>query len=454
MTIAGQLARFTTSLGKERLGDPVRNAFRLHLLDFFGAAVAGASEGVTEQSLDALCRMGSMPQSSILGRMDTVSAADAMFVNAVSAHSLELDDGHTGASLHPAVVIFPVVLALGERMGLSTDDLIVPTVVGYEVMIRIGMAMHPHSRRHGFHNTAIAGVFGAAAAAAHMLQLDEAQTVHALGLAGSHAAGLFEFLATGADSKRIHPGRAARDGWLCAELARSGVTGPESVFEGTDGFFQAYAGAWKEHVFDGLGDPFQITQSYVKPYPCCRHLHAALDAVLEAKAKGLSGDVVDHVEIETYEVAARHHGHNIRSMLDAQMSLPFAVSLALEDSAIPLAAFRQAPDNAARWEEKMQRVTVHTRADLNNIYPRLRPAEVHFHGPQGALSVRVDVPLGEPDRPLSAEQVARKFTDLTEGVLGSTRVETVINLVAKGGDIRTLMKNLRPADAAIAADGR
>lgn len=442
--IAEKLAQFSQQLQLEALPEPVIGAFQTHLLDFLGAAVAGVHEEVVQAALATLLRVGSLPQSSIPGRAEQVSIGDAMFLSAVSAHSLELDDGHTGASLHPAVVIFPVVLTLGERFGLTLQDLIVPTVIGYEVTIRIGMAMHPNSRRRGFHNTAIAGVFGAAAAAAKILRLSELETVHALGLAGSCAAGLFEFLATGADSKRIHPGKAARDGWLCAELAQSGVTGPASVFEGADGFFHAYSGTWQESVFEGLGNPFQISQSYLKPYPCCRHLHAAIDALLEAKMQGASLQSVDRVEVYTYEVAARHNGRKIRSMLDAQMSLPFAIALALEEQSIPLAAFRAAPANSEYWETKMRQVTVGPQAALNEVYPQSRPAEVHLHWPDRTMKVRVNSPAGEPDRPLSPTQVQGKFLDLAEPVLGVRQVQAVLDLIGKGGDVRALLTRLQP----------
>src|SRR5690606_17344395 len=158
-----------------------------------------------------------------------------------NTHGLDFDDGTTQGSAHPSGAVFPAVLAAAEQHGATPRDVVLATAVGYDVMIRIAAAMHPTTARKGFHNTALAGVFGAAAAVPSLLKLDAAQAGHALGLAGSFAGGIRAYLDDGAEVKRIHPGKAARDGLVCAELAKRGITGPGRVLEARYGFANTHA---------------------------------------------------------------------------------------------------------------------------------------------------------------------------------------------------------------------
>ena len=170
-----------------------------------------------------------------------LSVPNAALVTGANVHGLDFDDGHTqwfGASGRRYL---PAVLAAAQQRGSSAHEIICAVVAGYDVMCRIAAAMHPESARRGYHNTALAGVFGAAAGVSNLLRLDATQTLNALGLAGSFSAGIREYLDEGAEIKRIHPGKAARDGVICAEFARRGITGPSKCSRGATDFSPAHA---------------------------------------------------------------------------------------------------------------------------------------------------------------------------------------------------------------------
>jgi len=228
--------------------------------------------------------------TSVIGSGAKLSAPNAALVTGTNVHGLDFDDGHTQGSAHPSGVIFPAVMAAAQQRASSAQEIVTAVVCGYDVMCRIAAAMHPESARRGYHNTALAGVFGAAAAVSNLLKLDVAQTLNALGLAGSFSAGIREYLDEGAEIKRIHPGKAARDGVVCAEFAKRGITGPTKVLEGRYGFFATHAAPHVKwgRLFERLGQRYEINAVYHKPYPCCRHYHAVIDGIKELQGEHVS----------------------------------------------------------------------------------------------------------------------------------------------------------------------
>ncbi|HJQ63074.1 MAG TPA: MmgE/PrpD family protein, partial [Burkholderiales bacterium] len=175
------------------------HAFKRALLDFVTCAVSGSAMPVSRALLSYYQENDATRSATVIGSGARLSAPNAALVNGANVHGLDFDDGHTQGSAHPAGVVFPAVLAAAEQHGGGATAVILATVIGYDVMLRIASAMHPVSARRGFHNTAIAGVFGAAAAVSSLLRLDSAQVGHALGLAGSFSAGTREYLDEGAD---------------------------------------------------------------------------------------------------------------------------------------------------------------------------------------------------------------------------------------------------------------
>jgi 2-methylcitrate dehydratase PrpD len=217
-------------------------------------------------------------------------------------HILETDDLHRESVTHPGCVVVPTVFALAEREGSDGKQMLKAILHGFEAMCRVGAGVGPSHYR-VWHNTATCGPFGSAMAASTLLNLNPDQTMHALGNAGTQSSGLWEFMETGAMSKHLHAGRAAEAGLVAADLAKLDFTGPPKILEGKKGFFEATClDAVPEKVTANPDAPWQLTQTSIKPWPCCRHTHPAIDAAMELHQL-LAGRDIASVHVDTYEAA-------------------------------------------------------------------------------------------------------------------------------------------------------
>ncbi|MCJ7782621.1 MAG: MmgE/PrpD family protein, partial [Desulfobacterales bacterium] len=212
------------------------------ILDLIGVSLAGYKlMDFPRLAVNYMENLGGTPEATIIQTKKKFPAPNAAFANAACAHALDMDDGHRYAALHPGTVIIPAAMAGAELSGASTKEFIAGVVTGYEIMIRIGMAINPSSLNRGFHLTGITGPFGAVAATARMMKLNREETIGALGLAGLQGSGVLQVNhdVEGAKVKPINPARAAMSGFLSCILAQKGAKGPLRIFEGEDGFFQA-----------------------------------------------------------------------------------------------------------------------------------------------------------------------------------------------------------------------
>ena len=219
----------------------IRERARLLLCDYLGvaAAGAGAASSFAARRANGLHAGRALVEGLRGGRR--LDGIDAAFLNALSAHALELDDTHEPASLHPGVVIWPVVLALADELGCSCDAALDAAAVGYDVVCTLGEMLGGQTAyARGFHPTGVCGAFGAAAAASRLLELDQHQVAAAFGIAGTSASGSLEYLSEGSWTKRLNPGLAAVNGIRAARLAATGFTGPKAAIEGPNGFLRAY----------------------------------------------------------------------------------------------------------------------------------------------------------------------------------------------------------------------
>ena len=450
-----QLANFTADLGRSEIDGFARRAACRHLIDTLGAMIAGAPQASTLAVLHAY-RLAGVPEGQVPvpGMRERFDALHAAYVGGTASHGLEVDDGYRPGSVHPGAVVIPAALALAASMGASGADLLRAIVAGYEATGRIAAACHPRARWRGFHNTGIAGVFGAAAAASVLLGFDADQVENAFGIAGSGAAGLFSF-AAGGDVKRVHPGHAAREGLLAALLTDGGLAGPRGVLEFKEGFFNAFAGGDRDYGSIDLlaiGDnhprsAFAIANCYMKPHACCRHIHSAIDAVLDiAGVERLRPEDVAAVRVGTYAIAASHAAIGWSEMTTAQMSFPFAVAVALVRGHVGLHDF----DDAARADPAVNAMTsrIHVSVDTqcDTDYPRIRAAKVEIETTDGRRFERyVPEPYGAASNPLSDEVLNTKFIDLASPQIGSARAQAGLDMlwqIETLGDVGTLLQAL------------
>ena len=348
MTLSGVYADFVSGLEYDGLPEATRAQTKKLVLDLVGVALAGY-ELMTFPKIFVgyLAEQGGKPEATAIGAPERLPAANAALANAVCAHALDMDDGHRYAALHPGVVVIPAAMASAQASGASTPDLLAGIVAGYEVMIRIGRAINPSSLNRGFHATGITGVFCAAAAAARIMGLDRDETAGALGLAGLQASGILQVNhdVEGARVKPLNPAKAVQSGIYAAVLAGRGAKGPSRIFEGEDGFFQAFSDKVDtDGAVEGLGSAFEIENAYLKLYAACRHAHAALDALLEAWPADRAPESIDEIVVETYPAAIRLAGIQAPGTASAaRFSIPFTLALGLR--------FRDAA--AERYTEKV-----------------------------------------------------------------------------------------------------
>jgi 2-methylcitrate dehydratase PrpD len=447
-----KLAEHVASARYDKLPAKTIHAFKRAFQDHLTCAIAGSAMPVSQALLGYFSDTDASRAATVIGTNAKLSAQNAALVNGANTHGLDFDDGHTNGSAHPSGAIVPAVLAVAEQYGGSPRDVILAVVVGYDVMCRIAAAGHPATARRGWHNTAIAGVFGAAAAVSKLLGLNAEQTRNALGMAGSFSGGIREYLDDGAEVKRIHPGKAARDGLLCAELAKRGITGPAKVLEGRYGYGNIHASGemkW-DRLLLGLGERYEIEHAYFKPYPCCRHYHSVIDGILSLREQHrFTAADVKHIQIGLYAVGFNGHDHkHYDNLLDAQMSAPVAAALAVVDGDI--AAHRFLPESLERPE--VQRLVEASDAAIDDecerIYPARRSGVVRIDLADGrSFEQRVLDPKGEGDNPMSDDDLKRKFSVNCEPVIGKekcARLQDTIWGFEQQGELAALLASVIP----------
>ncbi len=440
MGITAKLAEFCGSLRYENLSSATVDRVKYHFLDFLGVASRG-SLSASSKALHRLVRdIGLSPEGTVIIGTDMRAAPQySALANGTSAHSLELDDLHNESSAHPEVVIFPAALAAGELSDCRGQRLIEAVVAGYEVMTRLGKALNParHYAR-GFHPTATCGVFGAAAAAAKILGLDRKQTINALGIAGSQAAGSMEFLADGSWTKRLHAGWAAHSGLIAALLAERGFNGPATIIGGRFGFLHSYSdGSDPDKVLAYLGNNFEIVKTSIKPHACCRYKQGPIDGVLRImQENNLKPEDVKQVTLGILQAGfpiiaePRELKYNPRTLVDAQFSMPFGAAVAILYGKASLSEYTQENIASARVKEMMKRVSCIEDPELEVAFPRQWPASVELITEDGReFSVRIDYPKGDPENPLTWEELLGKFDGLTSAIYPTKRREEIVSRV-------------------------
>jgi 2-methylcitrate dehydratase PrpD len=445
------LARFCQELHFEMLPAPIVLEAKNRLLDFVGCTLAGVREASSQMVRRVLWEWGGQTEAAVIGTDRRLPAALAAFCNGAAGHAVEMDDDHKQAILHPGVCVIPAALATAEKAGASGRQLLAAIVAGYEIMCRIGEAALPHRLlAKGFHPTGVCGAFGAAAAAAHVQSLSLEQFQMALGIAGSFAAGLFEFVNDGSLVKRLHPGNAAKSGVLAAQLAAQGYSGPRQVLQGRLGFFNAFAGGCSPAPLTrDLGQAFEIARTSYKQYACCSYCHPLMDALLELlEMTPLDPAQVQEVVGRTFTDAIRIVGEpqaqkqEPANPVDAQFSAHYSLAVAFWDRrAMPEQfSWDRVQDPQVRWLAR--RIRLEAEPAFDREFPRRYPAEVMVRLQDGrCLNHRVSTSKGDPAWPLTQGEVEGKFFALAGGVLPPDRAEAIRDAI--GGleaspDIRAL----------------
>jgi len=410
------LARWVSQLAYGDLPPRTKEVVRILFLDTLGCGVYGYATPWAKTLLDwAKAGAPAKATATVWGEAaPSLRASDAALVNGTSIHAFELDDYHQ-AKLHPGAVVIPAAVAMAEQLGSSGERLVTAIAAGYEVMIRTSLALNPSATRlRGWHLTGVCGPFGAAAACASLLGLDEERTAWALGLAGTQGSGLWAFNADGTMSKRFHAGRAAQSGVMAAELAALGFSGPTQIYEFHDGgVLKAFSDASDPApLTQDLGARFHLDATSIKPYSCCGSTHSYVDAAYELRRRlGTPWNPQRSVRVGTAKVVDVQCGFDYvpGSALNAQMSLRYVVAAALLEGQVLPPQFSDAKMSDPALAGLAQRIELEHDAELDKLYPARFSAWVAAED-KGAW-VRADVPdpLGSPANPIGAKGVIAKF---------------------------------------------
>ena len=450
MTLSRDIVRQWRNLKDAPIPEALLATARLHFLDIVGVGVAASStsQGEPYRRFSA----EGAGKISLLNGGTMASAADAALVNGGLIHALEFDDTHTGSIVHGSAVLVPTVLAVAQAGNVHPETALRAYILGYEALIRIGLAAQGGFQRNGFQITSVAGSLIMALMAADLMGADENECVHAMGIALSQSSGVFEFLTNGSSVKSLHPGWAAHAGILAARLAIAGLTGPETAIEGTRGLFAAFARddvapARLATLMGDFGTRWHMADVAFKFLPCCHYLHPFVEAAGEIATEIGDPAAISELVLKIAPGAAPIVCEPWADKLNppdghaARWSLPIAVAARLTDGKVDLDTFKDKASPAvfalaarSRWEPLEP-----------NRFPQAFEAEMICHLADGrTLSARIADVFGNASRPASEADVLAKFRANAARRLPATAIQALeaFFLVPGGRDFLPLAEAL------------
>jgi len=449
------LATYISELSYKHIPQAVISHVKFCLIDSLGCALFGSTLQWGKIITSFVKEMGKGKGALIWGDGTEVPSTSAPLANGTLIHSFEMDDLHRVGVIHPGAEAIPATDALVRRAGnVDGKRFLTAVVAGYEVGCRVAMTGGAAQLRRGFHPSATSGTFAAGAAAAKMLQLNSSKTLHALGIAGTQAAGLMA-AQHASMVKRMHPGRSAQAGVYGALLAAKGFTGIEDILEAPyGGFCSTFCDNPNlSHLTQDLGKRFETLNVGCKPYPCCGSNHTSIDALKKILSNHpeVSAENVDKIRIRTTRATKLHVGwpYKPNSMTTAQMNLPFCVAVLLHDRDF--------------FVDQITEKSIHSDAVLNtaNKIEVVEDPEFESLGDEGRHGVNLEVHLqngtryseqilhakGSDQHPMSEDEILQKFRLLASRVISRPRLEkledTLLRL-EKLDDARKIAKLLTP----------
>ena len=458
---AQSLARFSCGVSPDTLPAATIAAAKANVFDTLACAAAGSSAPAVAETRSLVLEWGGAPQASVLVFGDKVPAHHAAWVNGTMAHARDYDDTHDAAVLHAGVSVVPAALAAADLAGgASGADVLSGIAAGLETICRLGVATRISIVESGFIYTPLFGYFAATVAAARVLKLDVPQTVNALGIAYSQAAGNHQVTRDAALTKRMQPGFAAMAALLSVQLTKKGVRGAQNTFDGADGFLRVYLrGKCDRDVLrDGLGKRFEFDQLSYKPYPCCRFNHNPIGAALDLRSR-----IADLSRIRRVRVGVNRQAYEAvctpvdvrkapKTIVQAQFSIPYTVATALTDGAVRLGHFTEEGLRRQDILALAQKVEGYVDDEIERTAGRsVTPADVQVEMEDGTThSLRADIPLGHPSRPMSEADFDAKALDCLRTAARPIRdgahkeLRRLVNTLESQGDARALGRVLQP----------
>ncbi len=448
-TVAEQLAERIAALDAARLPAAVRAKCEDLLIDVIGLCVTARKADYVRSALAACDDDGSC---TAIGHARLLGAAGAAFVNGTAAHGEDFDDTFEGGPVHAGAVIVPSVLAACERHNADGPSALVGIAVGVETICRLSLVVPKAIHRSGFHPTAVLGAIAAAAGTAAALRCDRRQIVDALGIAGSMAGGIIEYLAEGAWTKRLHPGWAAQSGLRAALLGRAGFVGPRTVFEGVHGLFNGFAhtkdGDYQALVGD-FGERWVLTALAFKPYPCGTMAHPFIDCARRLAARGIEAEDIKELVCETAEGIVHRLWEPLADKqrppngYAAKFSIPYCIASGFVRGGVGLDAF--ADESVRDPRVTALAAKVRYEIDPNNPYPNEYTGHIRAVLRDGKIIEERQPHLrGGAHEPLERHDLEEKFAlNTRHGGWNAKRIDAALGLARKLYDGAIDLKALR-----------
>ena len=409
------------SIRPDKLSDKVYFVASRCFIDYLACTLAGA-KSFQSAVASAFCihRQSSMQ-------------IEALF-RGMNSHVTELDDGHRKGAVHVGGTVFSALLSVAQHVNIPSRDFLFGAIIGYETTVRLACAIQPGNKARGYHATGTCGTVGAALGIAAALHYSAAQMKTTLSAAVTSAAGVLEMQEDDSDLKPYNVGRAAMDAVVAAFIGRNGLCGPKDPLGGKRGFLKVMTDTpHPEFLTDFNSETLCIEQIYQKTYAACRHAHPAIEAAL-ALRNDIDIEQIEKIEVRAYRLAVAGHDHTqIHSVGSAKMSIPFGVAVALVTGSAGLASYSEKTILDEKILELTRKVVIMEDGELTALCPEKRASILTIHLSDGKTQTkRVDYPKGEPENPLTKEELEEKFRELAMfGGLTKEACDVVINEVCK-----------------------
>lgn len=410
-----QLIHHLYQLNQKPLSKQQAKTCRFRLLDYLAVTYAGSSMLANELESSRHFLDAQLGSSTVLGTSWTSTAETAALLNGMSAHVAELDDGERYGMVHPGAPVISAVLAAVQARKLDMEALLKGIYVGYEATVLLARQLQPALKDRGYHATGVCGTLGAAIGVAAACDFSQEQMKSAFCAAVTSASGILKVIRGASQLKSYNAGQAAMKGVAAARIAAMNLPGPSDVLEGEQGFFNMMTGNAALKITD-IQVLNAVERVYIKPYAACRHCHGPIEAALQLRAEGgFSAKDIESVLIRTHRYAVYLHDHvDIEGSASGKMSVPYSVAVALMTGRAGMQEFSEACVTNPDILSLTRRISMKAEEELTALVPGKRVAIVEIRTLQGKLfTARVDLPKGEPENPVTEQELIDKFCSLS-----------------------------------------
>jgi len=433
--IAEKFADYCENVKFDDFPEEVVDKTKKCLIDSLGCAIGGLATEAGSIITKISKEIGGSPESTVMGLWERVSAVNASFTNSILANALDFDDDHPVG--HPGATIIPPSIAVGEKLHSNGKDLLTAIILGYEISLRIGLAIQPSMERlDKVWGLGTWQTFGSAVASAKLMKLSKDRYVNALGIAGANAP-VPSVMKTvlgmsGVTMVKNNFGCASAVGVLSAMLAKEGFTGPRDVFDGETGFWRMYGSdrCDFEKMTERLGERYEILNVSFKPYPVCRWMHSAIDAALNIKKRyEIRPDDIKQVTIHSLSLIAKppYTNDSPKNALEAQYSLPYSIAVAFYKKPGPSWFNKNTIENP-KIRMLTQKVKIVASKEADSKYPEVL-AVVEINSKKGNYTEKVNIPKGDPRNPMTDEELEDKFKRVASNCMRIENIKETLNLI-------------------------